>query len=128
MGLSLVSGRAGEGGHTYWQDSVTHLPCAFEFVGDEKMAWFFDVDSLKTGPQDGTLFTVPETCSAHRCQQNENKEVKSAAHAGPGGAATERGAGEDANAGGVDFKGGKSNFDGLVDEVVGLVDSSSSTH
>lgn len=70
LGFSLVSGNAGKEGHTYWQDSVTHLPCAIEFIGDEQLAWFFDVDSLKTGSQDDKLFAVPDTCSAQRCKQH----------------------------------------------------------
>ena len=133
MGLDVVSGQGGAGGHIYYQDSATRLPCAFEFIGDDRLAWFFDVQSLREGPQDPTLFTIPDSCASHRCPTAATGEGKQAvASSGKGG-----GVGGVGGVGGEETRGAggssaPSTFEGLVDEVVGLVETSSqspvSTH
>jgi len=138
MGAHLVSGQTG--GHIYWQD-LEGLPCAFEFVGDDKLAWFFDAGSLKQGPQDDKLFHVPTSCSSNRCpppsQGSQGGDSKGHRTGGLAqrsvatvvdAAAAQRGDGGEARGSEVeaDRQAGPSNFEGLVDQVVGLVEAQSS--
>jgi hypothetical protein len=115
LSLSVVSGHGGAGGHIYYQDSATRLPCAFEFIGDHRLAWFFDVQSLKEGPQDPELFSVPDVCASNPCPKAAAKGGQAAAE----GRVRGDGGGEAPGA-----SSSASNFEGLVDEVVGLVDNS----
>jgi len=115
LSLSVVSGHGGAGGHIYYQDSATRLPCAFEFIGDHRLAWFFDVQSLKEGPQDPELFSVPDVWASNPCP----KAAAKGGQAAPEGRVRGDGGGEAPGA-----SSSASNFEGLVDEVVGLVDNS----
>jgi hypothetical protein len=139
-GLTLFSGRSGDGYHIYWQDSVTQMPCAIEFVrGDEKLSWIFDVSSLKEGLQDDKLFSVPETCTSSRCQPLKGHEAGDAdafASKGQGAGSAAESAGLSPGlccgapcCGGVCCSSSNaSSFEGLVDEVVGLVDGMGRVH
>ena len=117
LSLSVVSGHGGAGGHIYYQDSATSLPCAFEFIGDHRLAWFFDVQSLKEGPQAPELFSVPHGCASNPCPKAPAKGGQDAA----AGRVRGDGGGEAPGASGSARPG---NFEGLVDEVVGLVENS----
>ena len=105
-----------EGGHIYWQDSQSGLPCAFEFVGDDSLAFFFDVDSVKLGPQDDRLFVVPASCNATRCSAPSQSDAESTQGASAtlkgGGAAGEGHRGRSSGDEGKDVR-----FEHLVDEV-----------
>jgi len=146
MGINLISGKAGAGGHIYWQD-LSGLPCAFEFVGDDRLAWFFDVGSVKEGPQVNTLFHVPASCGSNRCpppslggdnvgdSKREGMRESNALSlsAVVDASVAQRGDRTKAPAGDENVQkeqgrtvGGSSNFEGLVQEVVGLVEAQSS--
>jgi hypothetical protein len=97
-GVFFSQGSGVVGGHVYWQDSETKLPCAFDFVGDERLSWFFDVESLHKGPQDDKLFQLPATCEK-QCAGRPAARDTGAAGNGP------------------------KKFENLVEEVVGLVEA-----
>lgn len=125
-GLTLFSGRSGDGYHIYWQDSITQMPCAIEFVrDDEKLSWFFDVSSLKVGRQDDKLFSVPETCTSSRCQPQGASAGSAAESAGLSAGLC---CGAPCCGGVCCISSNASSFEGLVDEVVGLVDGMGHVH
>jgi len=95
---SVFFSQGSAGGHVYWQDSETKLPCAFDFVGDERLSWFFDVASLQQGPQDDKLFQLPAACEK-QCAGRPAARDTGEAEEGP------------------------EKFQKLVEEVVGLVEA-----